>query len=79
MLSSSQRYSGTNYTTTCTLLVLALIVVPVVLFASSPNGQIAVSTAAVVTALCLGFAWRSWRRTSELSVPTITGVQGRRS
>lgn len=74
MLSSSQRYSGTNYTTTCTLLVLALVVVPVVLFASSPFGGIAVSMAALATAACLGFAWRSWRQTSELSVPTITGV-----
>jgi hypothetical protein len=77
MLSNSERYSGTNYTTTAALLLAAFVVDPVLLYVSWPVDDGTMILALGGALALVGLAWRSWRNASELSVPTISAPVGR--
>lgn len=72
MFDSNQRSTGTEYTRTVALLAMALVFVPAVLVASNSYGYVAISVAAACSVLCSGLAWLSWKRSSQLSIPSIT-------
>ena len=72
MLESYQKSTGTGYTTTVALLAVAFIFSPAVLFISRPFGYGAVALAVACSALCAGWAWFNWKKSSQLSMPSIT-------
>ena len=71
MLESYQKSTGTGYTTTVALLAAAFIFSPAVLFISRPFGYGALSLAIACSALCAGWAWINWKKSSQLSMPSI--------
>lgn len=77
MSNSQQKYTGTRYTTTVALLIVAFVFSPAVLTLSRPFGSVAISLAIACSALCLGFAWINWTRHSELTILSIASVSSR--
>ena len=75
MFDSDQKSTGTRYTTTVALLVMAFIFIPAVLVASRPIGYISLSLAIACSALCVVFAWANWKKSSQLTIPSIA-IQG---
>jgi len=71
MLESYQKSTGTGYTMTIALLAVAFIFSPVVLFFSRPIGYVSASLAIACSVLCAGWAWIHWKRSSQLSMPSI--------
>lgn len=71
MFNHSQKSTGTSYTTTVALLAVAVFFSPAVLIASRPFGYFALSLAASCSAVCLLLAYVTWRRASQLSIPSI--------
>lgn len=71
MFDSCVRPTGTKYTTTVALLLVAFVLSPAVLMISRPFGYWAFSLAAACSALCATLAWFNWSRFSKLSIPTI--------
>lgn len=73
MFDPKGKSTGISYTATVTLLSVAAIFVPAILFASRPIGNDMLGIASASGLAFLGFAWMSWRRSSRMSIPTITG------
>ena len=71
MFDSSQKPTGTGYTTTVAFLIVALIFIPAALMFFDNFGRIAIVLAAACSVLCLGMAWRSWKKSSQLTIPSI--------
>lgn len=71
MFDSGQKSTGTGYTTTVALLIIALIFSPAVLFASRSFGYISLSLAVACSALCLTLALANWKRSSRLTKPSV--------
>ena len=65
---TSQRSTGSGYTTTIAYLAVALIFSPAVLAVSRPVGYISVSLAVACSAVCVALAWVNWRKSSQLSI-----------
>ena len=78
MFDSDQKSTGTRYTTTVALLVMAFIFIPAVLVASRPSGYVSLSLAIACSALCVVFAWANWKKSSQLAIPSIA-IQGGRA
>lgn len=76
MFESNQKSTGTTYTTTVALLVLAFIFSPAMLALSRPVGYLTISLAVACSLLCVAMAWVNWRKLSQLSIPSIA-TQGR--
>jgi hypothetical protein len=77
MSNSQQKYTGTRYTTTVALLIVAFVFSPAVLMLSRPFGSVATSIAVACSALCVAFAWVNWKRHSELTILSIASVSSR--
>jgi len=71
MLESYQKSTGTGYTTTVALLAVAFVFSPAVLFISRPFGYGAVALAIACSGVCAGWAWVNWKKSSQLSMPSI--------
>ena len=71
MLESYQKSTGTGYTTTVALLAVAFVFSPAVLFISRPFGYGAISLAVACSALCAGWAFLNWKKSSQLSMPSL--------
>ena len=71
MLESYQKSTGTGYTPTVALLAVAFVFSPAVLFISRPFGYGALSLAVACSALCAGWAFFSWKKSSQLTMPSI--------
>jgi asparagine N-glycosylation enzyme membrane subunit Stt3 len=71
VLDSHRKSTGTQYTTTVALLILAFIFVPAVLILSRPLGFISLWLALAASASCVAFAWVSWKRHSQLTIPSL--------
>ena len=69
MFDSDQKSTGTGYTTTVALLIMAFIFCPAVLVVSRPVGYVSLSLAIACSALCVILAWVNWKKSSRLSVP----------
>lgn len=72
MFDSSQIPTGTSYSTTITLLFLAVVFTPAMLLFSMPFSAIAVLLAAGGSAVCLALAWANWKKLSQLTIPSIS-------
>lgn len=73
MLSAGQKSTGTDHTLTAALLIGAFIVSPAVFFLSRPVGPTFLTLLILCTVACAALAWRRWKRSSELSIPTLLG------
>jgi hypothetical protein len=71
MFDSSQKSTGTGYTITVAFLIVAVIFIPAALMFFDNFGTIAVALAAVGSVLCLAMAWRTWKKSSQLTIPSI--------
>jgi len=69
---ANEKSVGTSYTATVALLILALIFIPAVLIVSHPISDIALLLAMLCSAICIGLARRSWQKSSQLSICSIT-------
>ncbi len=56
---------------TVTLLVMALVASPAVLFASKPFDYPSVLAALTFSAICIALAWNQWTKHSDLTIPSI--------
>jgi len=72
MFDSDQKPTGTGYTTTVALLIMAFIFIPAVLVASRPF----LSLASACSALCVILAWVNWKKSSRLTIPSIATQDG---
>lgn len=71
MFQPTAKDSGTQYTQTVALLVLAFIFSPAVLVLSDRLGYVSISLAATGSALCILLAWLSWIKYSRLTISSI--------
>jgi small-conductance mechanosensitive channel len=75
MFDSCQKSTGTRYTTTVALLTVAFIFSPAILVVLSPVGYVSLSLAIACSVLCVTLAWINWKKSSQLSIPSIA-IQG---
>jgi hypothetical protein len=71
MFDSDQKSTGTGYTSTVALLIMAFIFCPAVLVALRPVGYVFLSLATACSALCVILAWVNWKKSSRLTIPSI--------
>jgi hypothetical protein len=76
MFQASEKSTGTGYTTTVAFLLVAFVFSPAVLVISRPFGYVSVSLAVTCSAICVVLAWVNWKRSSQLSIPTIEVLDG---
>ena len=67
----NEEPTGTSYTATAALLILAFVFVPAVLIVSRPVGDMSLLAAMVCSAICIGLARSSWMTRSQLSICSI--------
>ena len=77
MFDTQQKSTGTGYTTAVAFLVVAVIFIPAALMFYGHYGYVSVSLASVGTALCVGLAWMNWKRSSQLTIPSIAIPEAR--
>ena len=77
MFDTQQKSTGTGYTTTVAFLVVAFIFIPAALMFSGHYGYVSVSLAIAGSALCVGLAWMNWKKSSQLSIPSIAIPEAR--
>ena len=77
MLDSYQKSTGTQYTGTAAFLILALIFIPAMLILSRPVSYDFVWLGAICSALCVGCAWRNWKKHSQLTIPSLETLKSR--
>ena len=65
------KSTGRQYTTTVALLAVAFLFIPAVLVAERPLGYLFLSLALACSALCITLAWVHWKRSSQLTIPSI--------
>lgn len=71
MFDTQQKATGTGYTTAAAFLVVAFIFIPAALMFSGRYGYVSVSLAVAASVLCVAFAWMNWKKSSQLSIPSI--------
>lgn len=71
MFDSHQKSTGTQYSGTVALLIVACIFSPAVLIVSRPFGYVSISLALACSALCVAFAWVNWKKYSQLTIPSL--------
>ena len=71
MLDPHQKPTGTQYTTTVALLVVAFIFIPAVLFASRPLGYLSASLALACSVMCVALARLYWKKHSQVTIPSL--------
>ena len=77
MLDSYQKSTGTQYTGTAAFLILALVFIPAMLMLSRPVGYDVVWLGAICSVLCVGCAWRNWKKHSQLTIPSLETLKSR--
>jgi hypothetical protein len=63
--------TGTGYTRTAALVVVAFVFSPAALFFTRPLGYLSVSLAIACSVICIALARFNWKRNSQLSMPSI--------
>lgn len=71
MFDRSLKNTGRDYTLTVALLAIALLFSPIILFTSRPLGYSAIALTLAISASCTSLAFLSWKKLSQLSIPTI--------
>lgn len=77
MFDTSERSTGTQYTTTVALLVMGCVFTPAVLLLSRPVEALTIWVAVGCSAVYLLSSRLSWTRYSRLTIPSIAGRRGR--
>jgi hypothetical protein len=65
-----QKSTSRDYTTTVAFLAIGFIFSPA-MFVALGVGYLSLSLAIALTLLCVTLAWVSWKRSTQLSVPSI--------
>jgi VIT1/CCC1 family predicted Fe2+/Mn2+ transporter len=71
MFETSEKSTGTGYTTTVAFLIVAVVFTPAALMFFRPFGYVSVGLAIACSVICLALAARSWKKSSQLTMPTI--------
>ena len=71
MFETSEKSTGTGYTTTVAFLIVAVVFSPAALMFFRPFGYLSVGLAVACSAICLALAARSWKKSSHRSMPSI--------
>jgi hypothetical protein len=69
------KFTGREYTVSIAWLAIAVIFIPATTLAMRP-GYLALSVALIGSIACLVMAWVSWKRTSRLTIPSISTSPG---
>lgn len=78
MFDSSQKQTGTNYTSTVALLIVAAFFGPALWVVSGPMGYPSLILVISVSSLFAALAWVSWKKVSQLTMPSIESPGARR-
>lgn len=79
MLVANERPTGTNYTATVALLILAFIFIPVILITSRPISYFSLAAAIICSVVCISLARSNWTKFSQLSIPSIADRETRKN
>ncbi len=71
MFDSQEKSTGTQYTLTVALLTVAFVFSPALLLISHPLSPLSVSVAVAGSLVCLALARMSWKKYSNLTIPSI--------
>lgn len=71
MFYSQQKSTGTDYTMTVALLVVAFVFCPAILILTLPLGYPSLMAGVGISGVCVAIAWRNWKRHSQLTTPSI--------
>ena len=71
MFDSHQKSTGTDYTMTAALLIMAVVLIPAILFLSRPFGYGSVSVALVCSVMCVALAHLYWKKHSQVTIPSL--------
>ena len=71
-----QRFTGTDYTGTFAMLVIAFVFTPATLMVSGSFGLGSMSLSFAAAAFFSGLAWLNWRTYSTLTVSSILSAHG---
>jgi hypothetical protein len=71
MFDSQQKPTGTQYTLTGTLATLGLVFIPLTFLVLGPFSILSSSLAVAGGSLCVGLAWMSWKKHSNLTIPSV--------
>lgn len=77
MFDTHQRYTGTQYTATVALLVMAFVATPAAMLLSRPLGYGSACLAVAFSLFCCAWARRQWMRQSELTIPSLLMLPAR--
>jgi hypothetical protein len=77
MFDPQQKPTGTGFTLPFALLIVTSIFSPAVMVVSRPAGYVSLVLAILCSALCASLAWLSWKRYSQLSIPSIVMEEAR--
>jgi hypothetical protein len=77
MFETQEKSTGTQYTLTAALLLLALVFTPAFVMLSRPVGYLTITLAIACSAVFLASSRLSWTRYSQLTIPSIAAPQGR--
>jgi len=77
MFDAHQKHTGTRYTMTVALLVIAFIFSPAVLYMSSPFGYASLALALACSVLCIALAGLHWKKFSQLTIPSLENPYSR--
>lgn len=78
MFESHQKNTGTGYTGTVALLAIAVFFIPGALLMSRSFGILPLTVAVSSIVLCLALARTVWKRSSQLTIPSIESLGGRK-
>lgn len=71
MFDSQQKSTGTQYTLTVALLTVAFVFSPALLLVSRPLSPLSISVAVACSVVCIALAGMSWKKYSNLTIPSI--------
>ncbi len=77
MFDPHQKPTGTQYTVTVALLVVAFIFCPAVLYLSRPFGSASLALALACSAFCIALAGLHWKKFSQLTIPSLENPYSR--
>lgn len=71
----AERTTGSNYTATAALLIVAFIFIPAVLIVSRPFSDVSLAAAIGCSVICIGLARMNWMNHSRLSISSISDLR----
>lgn len=77
MFDAQQKLTGTDYTRTAALLIMAFVFSPAVLIISRRFGFVPFSLAVAFSVFCVVLAWIKWKSHSERTMPSISAPASR--